>query len=260
VSTPYYADEQITLWQGDSLALLLDMPDASVDAVITDPPYSSGGTYRSDRAGHSTADKYNVARRAAHLPDFGGDNRDQRSWSYWCVLWMTQALRVTAPGGILACSIDWRQLPALTDAIQAAGWTWRGVLVWAKPDARPQQGRPTNACEFIAWATAGHRPLVGESLPGLWVQPTPRDRHHQTEKPLQIYRDLVRVAPVGGIVLDPFAGSGTTGVAALAEGRRFVGIEMSAAYVDVALGRLKSAAGLAGHADVQPALDLRASA
>lgn len=122
--------------------------------------------------------------------------------------------------------------------IQAGGWTWRGTLAWAKPDPRPQLGRPKQACEFVLWATKGPREITGGTLPGWWLVTTPRDRHHQTEKPLQIYRDLVKLAPVDGVVLDPFAGSGTTGIAALVEGRRFIGIEMSAEYVEIARKRL----------------------
>lgn len=233
--------EPYTIHHGDAMAYLLDLPDACVDAVITDPPYSSGGQYRGDRAGSTTRTKYVGGKdRHTYLPDFGGDNRDQRSFAYWCQLWLTQCLRVTKPGGVLTVSSDWRQLPTVTDAIQAGGWTWRGILAWAKPDPRPQLGRPSNACEFIAWATNGPREIVGECLPGWWLVQTPRDRHHITEKPLSVMRDLVKLAPVGGLVLDPFMGSGTTGVAALLEGRRFLGVDMSDAYVDVARQRLAS--------------------
>jgi site-specific DNA-methyltransferase (adenine-specific) len=254
--SPYYSADRITLYHGDALAVLLEMPDASVDAIITDPPYSSGGTYRGDRAGMSTASKYLGDGRPAPLPDFGGDNRDQRGYAYWCTLWLTQCLRVAKPGAVLTVSTDWRQLPTVTDVVQAGGWTWRGILAWAKPDPRPQFGRYRSACEFIVWATNGHRPMEGDCLPGWWFVSTPRQRNHQTEKPLEVYRDLVKACPPDGVVFDPFAGSGTAGVAALAEGRRFIGIEMTEAYVDVALGRLRAAAGMAGSRDSQDALQL----
>lgn len=255
---PYYRDDQVTLHQGDALDVLRSMPDACVDAVITDPPYSSGGTYRTDRAGMSTSSKYLGDGRPVPLPDFGGDNRDQRGYGYWCSLWLLQCLRVTKPGGILTVSTDWRQLPTVTDVVQAGGWTWRGILAWAKPDARPQFGRYRNACEFIVWATNGHRPVVGDCLPGWWLLTTTRERNHQTEKPLQVMRDLVKACPPRGLVLDPFAGSGTTGVAALAEGRRFVGIEMSRDYCDVMAGRLAHAGNRPGARDLQASLDFDA--
>lgn len=67
-------------------------------------------------------------------------------------------------------------------------------------------------------------------------------REHQTQKPVDLLRSLIRVvAPPGGLVLDPFAGSGSTGVAAVEEGREFVGVEREAAYVETARRRLAAA-------------------
>jgi site-specific DNA-methyltransferase (adenine-specific) len=238
--TPYYAGEAATLYRADALAVLQSLPDDSVDAVITDPPYSSGGHFRGDRT-LTTATKY---LRSEAQPDFTGDNRDQRSFGYWCTLWLGEALRVARPGALIAVATDWRQLPTVTDAIQAGGWVWRGIATWAKDNPRPQLGRPAAACEFYVWGTAGPRPIQGEALPGWWFAKAVRgeQRAHQTEKPMAVMRDLVRAAPVGGTVLDPFAGSGTTGVAALIEGRGFVGVELSERYAAVAADRLRTAA------------------
>jgi site-specific DNA-methyltransferase (adenine-specific) len=255
---PFYTDPRVTLYHGDALAVLTTLPAGCADAVVTDPPYSSGGLYRGDRAGASTAAKYTDLGRAHHLPDFAGDSRDQRGYGYWCTLWLAEALRVARPGAVLAMFTDWRQLPLVTDVVQAGGWTWRGILAWAKPDARPQSGRPRNACEFVVWATCGPRTLDGDCLPGWWLTTAPRHRHHQTEKPLPVLRDLVRLCPPGGTVLDPFAGSGTTGIAALAERRRFLGVELSAVHVQVAADRLRRAALRPSGLDEQPPLDLEA--
>ena len=71
---PYYQDENATLYKADALAVLASLPTASVDALITDPPYSSGGQYKGDRSA-ATGDKYG----GASMSDFSGDNRDQRS-------------------------------------------------------------------------------------------------------------------------------------------------------------------------------------
>jgi len=242
VGEPYYADERATLYQGDALAVLREMPSANVDAVITDPPYSSGGQFRGDRTA-DTGTKY--TRGDVHqAPDFTGDTRDQRSYGYWCALWLGEALRVAKPGAVLAVATDWRQLPTTTDAIQAGGWVWRGIAAWAKDNARPQLGRPAQACEFWVWGTAGPRPLEGDALPGWWFTKPLRgaDRVHQTQKPIDVMRDLCRTALPGGLILDPFAGSGSTGVAALLEGRRFVGVEMSEHYASVAAERLRTVA------------------
>lgn len=162
-------------------------------------------------------------------------------------LWLGEALRVTVPGGALVMFTDWRQLSAACDALQTGGWIWRGIVPWIKPDARPQRGRFTAAAEYAVWGTAGPRPIEGDTLPGYYLARAPRatsleGRHHITQKPLDVVRSLVRIAPVGDTVLDPFAGSGTTGVAALAEGRRFVGVEIAPSQYEVANRRLAETA------------------
>ena len=240
---PYYTDRTSTIYCADALAVLRHLPTGTVDAIITDPPYSSGGAYRGDRANTRTGTKY-TRDGAAALPDFAGDTRDQRSYGYWCALWLGECLRVARPGALIAVATDWRQLPTTTDAVQAGGWVWRGIAVWAKTNPRPQLGRPAAACEYYVWGTAGARPIAGEALPGWWVAGALRGarRHHQTEKPLGVTRDLVRAAPPGGVVLDPFCGAGTTGVAAAIEGRRFIGVELSPQYAQIAADRLRTTA------------------
>ncbi|MFD9948762.1 DNA-methyltransferase [Nonomuraea sp. NPDC059023] len=245
-TSPYWHSDRATLYQGETLAILPTLPEHYVDAVIADPPYSSGGATARDRQ-RSTRDKY-VSGRAGDIkhevPDFPGDQRDQRSWTYWSTLWMSQALRVTKPGGALLTFCDWRQLPATTDAVQAAGWTWRGVVTWIKPAgrSRPIRGGFRNAAEYAVWAVNGHIQKEHEVyLPGVieGTAPTGKDRVHQTQKPVEpLLTTLAQVAPPDGLILDPFAGSGSTGVAALRTSRRFVGIEMTPYYAQVAADRL----------------------
>lgn len=231
--------------QGDALALLADLDTASVDAVIADPPYSSGGMLRGDRM-LGTHAKYVNSDSAAGmaLGGFTGDNRDQRAYGYWTALWLSECLRVTRPGGVCLLFTDWRQLPTTTDALQAGGWVWRGLIPWAKPTPRPQAGRFTNAAEYVVWGSAGsmgnnHQAPV---LPGWYLISPPRDREHITQKPVELMRALVKIAPKNGLVLDPFTGSGTTGVGAVAEGRRFLGFELTEHFAGVARERLAEAA------------------
>lgn len=232
-----------TVHHGDALATLAGMPDTSVDAVVTDPPYNSGGRTSAERTSRSARAKYTT--ESAGLPDFGDENKDQRSYTRWMAEVLREAYRVTTPGGMATVFIDWRQLPAMSDALQMAGWTWRGVAAWHKPQCRPQKGRLKQSCEFIVWGSKG--PIDADRnpvyLPGLYVGSQPRkDRRHITQKPLEVMRELVQVCPPGGTVLDPFTGSGTTGVAALIEGRRFIGVEISADYAAIADERLRDAA------------------
>ena len=101
---------------GEALRTLLELPDAFAGAVVTDPPYSSGGFTRGDRMA-STSNKYVLTGTGIQRPDFAGDNRDQRGYAKWCALWMDEALRITRPGGSLLVFTDWRQLAVTTDAV-----------------------------------------------------------------------------------------------------------------------------------------------
>lgn len=257
---PYYEDERVQLYQGDALAVLAALPDASVDALVTDPPYSSGGAFRGDRTQDVHTKYVNSDSTSGNaLEAFSGDTRDARGYLYWCALWLSEAMRVVRPGGVCAMFTDWRQLPTTTDAIQAGGWVWRGIVPWHKPAGRPVQGRWANSCEYVAWGTNGPRDLLaldGSALPGFYQANSPRERDHITQKPIEVMRELVKIVPRGGVILDPFMGSGTTGVAALIEGRRFVGVELTPHFAEVAERRIRHAAGQAMPDDSQAALDL----
>lgn len=237
------------LHRGKALAVLRELPDASVDALVTDPPYSSGGAFRGDRANKSSAEKYTRGDYAGALREsFTGDNRDQRAYAYWCALWLSECLRVTREGGLALIFTDWRQLPTTTDALQSGGWVWRGIIPWHKTNARNFAGRYTNACEYVVWGSKGALPNPlhgGRSYPGIYTASAPRVRDHAAQKPLEVMRGLLTPVRAGGTVLDPFAGTGTTGVAAIESGLDFVGAEMSEHYHRVALKRLAGAEPLA---------------
>jgi site-specific DNA-methyltransferase (adenine-specific) len=237
------------LWHmhdGEALELLRTLPKESVDAVVTDPPYSSGGTSNAERMQQAPSTKYVTSGAYVCGPDFVGDNRDQRSHITWSTLWLTAARRASKPGAVLVVFTDWRQLPATSDAVQAGGWVWRGIVVWRKTRGRPRLGGFRNECEYAVWATNGPMAAGKGSpcLPGVIVaaQPGRGERVHITQKPVDLMDVLVQVAPPGGLVLDPFAGSGTTGVAAIRQGRRFLGIELAAGYLNIARERIAAAA------------------
>lgn len=249
---PWHLDDQATIYKGEALRVLSELPSASVDAVITDPPYSSGGLMRGDRNADPTA-KYRgwsqdaegkSTKPTSTYDSFTGDNRDQRSYHFWSALWMSEALRITKPGGTLITFTDWRQLPITTDAVQAGGWVWRAIAVWDKGIGRPVKGRFRNHVEYLVWGTKGAAPQrEGVYLSSVLRYPTPnhKQREHLTQKPVDLLRYVMPLVEPGGVVLDPFMGSGTTGVAALAEGRSFIGVEMVDEYAEVARRRITEA-------------------
>jgi len=230
--------------QCEARAFIRSLPDACVDALICDPPYSSGGLFRGDRAAPTTV-KYVRGDALDKRIEFTGDNRDQRSFLAWCSLWLSEALRVCKPGAPIVVFTDWRQLPTITDAIQAGGWVWRGIVPWDKTEAtRPAKGRFRAQAEYAVWGSNGPMPTergVGV-LPGVVRCPnTKAERFHQTTKPVELMRFFSRICVPGGVILDPFTGSGSTGLGAVAEGRRFIGCELHPEYVEIARKRLTEA-------------------
>jgi len=236
----HFGDDRWTILHGDVMHIVPHMTRAVFDAVITDPPYASGGASQTAK-NRSTTEKYSSLRGDKALPDFDSDQMDQRSWTRWMCEWLQMVRAACKPGAPICLFIDWRQLPSMTDALQWAGWTWRGIAVWDKPSGRPQRGRFRQQAEFIVWGSNGKMPLernVG-CLPGVFRQANPANRIHVTEKPLQLMRDLVQICEPGGRILDPFAGSGTTILAAVQEGYEAVGIELTDAYFQLGTQRVK---------------------
>ena len=82
---PYYSDDRVTLYGGDCLTVMASLPSASVDAIITDPPYSSGGQYKGDRSA-ATGDKYG----GLSMADFSGDLPPAPAWIRHLPEWMVR--------------------------------------------------------------------------------------------------------------------------------------------------------------------------
>ena len=238
---PYHEAPGVTIYHGEAMRVLQELPSASVDAVITDPPYSSGGAFRADRAGLNTREKYQNSDTELEYPEFNGDNRDQRAFGYWSALWLSECLRISKPGAPIALFTDWRQLPVTTDALQAGGWVWRGIAVWDKTEAaRPCKGRYRNQAEYIVWGSNGPLEEGGPCLPGVFRQNITRaDKFHTTGKPTGVVRELCKIAwRPDPLILDPFMGSGTTLRAALDNKQRAIGIEQEEPYCRIAVARL----------------------
>ena len=238
-----HLNDRVTVYHGESLSILSTLADGSADALVTDPPYSSGGMFRADRVNPATANKYTRRGKESVFSDFHGDNRDQRSFGYWMTLWLTQAYRVLKDGAPFCLFTDWRQLPTMTDAIQASGFSWRGVVVWDKKNGRPVKGRFRQSSEYVLWGSKGKMSIPDNAgyYPGMVsCSPDKGGRFHQTSKPVELMGSLLAIVPPGGLVIDPFMGAGSTGVAAIASGLSFMGIEYTRYYFEIARQRLSN--------------------
>jgi len=187
---------------GEALQWLRSLPDDSVDAVITDPPYSSGGFSDVDKA-KPPAEKYQSGGTLRQYPPFRGDNLDQRSYMSWCCLWMEECCRILKKGGYFLAFTDWRQLPVTTDSVQVGGIFWRGIVVWDKGEGAraPHKGYFRHQCEYVVWGSKGgvcvghpDGPFAG-CIKEVVLQ---RDKHHLIGKPTALMRELVRCCPRGG--------------------------------------------------------------
>ena len=109
---------------------------------------------------------------------------------------------------------DWRQLPATTDVLQIGELIWRGIIAWDKGGGAraPHKGYFRHQCEYIVWGTKGKclKQKFTGPFPGCYKFPVKlSDKFHLTGKPTALMEELVQIVPVGKLILDPFAGSGT---------------------------------------------------
>lgn len=136
---------------------------------------------------------------------------------------------------------------AWRDAIEEAGAKYKRAMVWIKPDAMPQfngQG-PSVGHEMLvsAWCGTGFSRWNGGGKPGTFTfTKNTQGAEHPTQKPLPLMRELVALfTSAGDQICDPFCGSGTTGVAAVSLGRKFIGIERDIKWFDLACRRIQAA-------------------
>lgn len=237
--------ERWTAYRGDALAILKTLAESSpqsVDAIISDQPYGTGANSVSGRLA-SPHSKYRSSGAKA-MPSIAGDAMLPDAWAEMMTQVASHCLRLATPGANLLFFCDWRGYPMLLRILGATGWGIRGLLVWDKGrGARPSKNGFRAQSELIIWARNGGVQERDQDvyLDGVFRHASPPRIHHMTEKPVALMRELVEICPPGGLVLDPFQGSGTTGVAALLSGRRYIGIEMVDEYHRIACERLAEA-------------------
>lgn len=215
---------QWTVIHGDNVEVLPTLPAKSVAHVITDAPYNAA-THENARS----------------LKD-GGSDIDIDFDPIEPRVIVPGLLRMT-PGWIVAfCALE-----HLGEYAAAAGDGWVRSGVWDRPDGTPQlsSDRPAQAAEGIAIMHGSYKkPMLlkwnSKGKRGMWRCGVERvDRQHPTPKPVALMLELVEdFTDQNEIILDPFCGSGTTGVAAIRLGRRFIGIEKDAKYAAIARERI----------------------
>lgn len=206
---------------GDCLDVLRGMADRSVDAVITDPPF------------------FLPAQHYAARKDWGRSLADLSILEHFYQDVFTECRRVLRSPGHMLVFCDSQSYPVFY-TIAYRDFLNTLALVWDK--GRIGLGLPwRNQHELImaAWDKGALLSSTSASTVLKFPPTLSADRDHPAEKPVELMQYLCKlVTPPRGLVLDPFAGSGTTGAAALNEGLEFVGIERDPKYAEIARGRL----------------------
>jgi site-specific DNA-methyltransferase (adenine-specific) len=262
--TVQHAQPGCRLLLGDCLTLLDQLPKQSVDLVFADPPYllSNGGTTcSSGRRVSVDKGKWDAS---------AGIDADHE----WNKKWLRACQRVLKPSGTIWVSGTHHVIFSIGFAMQQLGFHLLNTVTWFKPNASPNLACRffTHSTELVLWAAPSRRaPLPhtfhyrdmkaenggkqmrdvwqfpepdGEQV--IWSLPTPAKREktagrHPTQKPLALLDRIVRAgSSPEDVVLDPFNGSGTTAMAAVASGRRFVGIDVAREYLDLTRRRLQT--------------------
>lgn len=237
------ADPESTLeadiFHGDALDTMRRMDPETFEAIITDPPYCSGAA---QDASIRTSTKGQGTRKSAS-PDGGWFINDAMGTAglVWLLRSMAcEAHRLLVRGGSLCLFCDWRMIPSLAPALESSGLRWFSLVVWDKGTAgmghvfRCQH-------EMILHYTKGTPTNYDRSMSNVirCSRVPAKRRFHPTQKPVDLIRGLIRAtSPPEGRVLDPFAGSGSIGVACEMEGRSFTGIERDGRFVEVASERV----------------------
>ena len=213
--------EYINLLHGDCLELMKDIPDKSVDLILTDPPYGIKfqSNFRKDKFDKLQNDD-------VVLED-----------------WLTEAHRVLKDGGAIYTFTRWDVYPEWYSIIEKL-FKIKNCIIWHKRGGGlgDLKGAYIFNHEFLIFASKGRHILKGKRCSDVWEvqKDAPSTYKHPTQKPVALMRQIIeKSSSEGQIVLDPFMGSGTTGVACVNTNRNFIGIELDDKYFDIAEQRIR---------------------
>ena len=253
---PYFQKGDFVLYNGDSIELLNNLPENSIDMIFADPPYNLSNGGFTVHAGRMVSVNKGVW-------DISKGFEDDYAFHY---RWLEACRRVLKPEGTLWVSGTYHSIYQCGHALQSLGYHILNDISWFKPNASPNLSCRffTASHETIIWARKdkkakhtfnyelmkeGEWPEDQLKKPNLqmrsvWSMGTPRPDEkkygkHPTQKPLDLLKRIVLSSTrKGDVILDPFTGSSTTGIAAVMHGRKFIGIDMEKKYLDLSIKRI----------------------
>ena len=213
----------IQLMQGDCLEVMKEIPDGSVDMVLADPPYGMGyqSNYRKQ--------KYRKI-----------ENDEALNWLDYFI---NECFRVSSEGSAHYFFCSFHNIDKFKQSIEKK-FKVKNFLVWEKNNTSmgDLKGDFAPKVEFVIFATKGRALIRGKRDPNIFKFKRTGNKFHPTQKPVDLCEYLIgKFSDSGGVILDPFMGSGTTGVAAKNLSRRFIGIELDEEYFKIAARRIHEA-------------------
>ena len=221
------------LYNRDSLQLMKEIPANSVDAIITDPPYNI-----------SRDNNFTTMGRAGI--DFGEWDKD-----FDLTSWIKVAEPLLKKGGNIVIFNSWKNMTNITKSLEENGFEVKDLIRWKKTNAMPRNRdrRFITDYEVAVWAVKkggkwtfnrlSDTYEIPEIVGGLTPKSEKIESGHPTQKPIYVMEWLIeRLTNEGDVVLDPFMGSGTTGVACKNLNRKFIGVELDENYYNIAYNRI----------------------
>lgn len=255
-----FSQPDIQLYHADSFRILDELPPEKADIIFADPPYnlSNGG---------STC--HSGKRVCVNKGTWDKSNGVEEDYDFH-YKWIKACKRVLKPEGTIWISGTYHNIYACGHILQTEGWHLLNDIIWYKPNAAPNLACRmfTASHETILWAkknknskhyfdyermkaTNSENDIFKNSdkqMRSVWSISTPSNKEkifgkHPTQKPLALLeRIILSSCPPAGLVIDPFCGSGTSGVAAIRQGRRYIGIDINYDYIaNLAIPRLEQA-------------------
>jgi site-specific DNA-methyltransferase (adenine-specific) len=255
---PYFKDKEFVLYNGDSLLLLEQLPENSVDMIFADPPYNLSNGGFTVHAGRMVSVNKGIW-------DISNGFENDYAFHY---KWLEACKRVLKPGGTLWVSGTYHSIYQCGHALQALNYHILNDISWFKPNASPNLSCRffTASHETIIWARKekkakhtfnykemkeGNWPEDKLKKPGLqmrsvWSIGTPKPNEkkfgkHPTQKPIDLLKRIILASTnKGDVIIDPFTGSSTTGIVAAMHGRKFIGIDTDKKFLDLSIKRFKN--------------------
>lgn len=244
----YFNDDKFKLLHGDCINILDLLEEKSVNMIFADPPYklSNGGiTCKSGKM--ACVDKGEWDKSLGFYEDHEFNKQ-----------WLKKCDRVLNDNGTIWISGTYHIIHSIAFALMEMDYYIINEIIWVKPNAAPNMGCRcfTASHETLIWAKKSKKAKHtfnynlmkelngGKQMRSLWEIPTTPAREktlgsHPTQKPKELlYRCIISCTNEGDIILDPFCGSGTTGVVAIENGRNFIGIDTEKEYLELTKRRI----------------------